>query len=253
MSEQATQQATQEPAAQQAQAQTQQAQQQAPTRPDFIPEKFWNTEKGEPNIEGMAKSYAEMERRFSASKLAEIPARPDDYQLKPETLPQGVVWDDGAAAKFAAVFHAQGVSANAAKEIAKLFVEHEMEVQKQASDAYEKQITDGTIALKKEWGPQYEQKVGKIKSVVSALGFEHTDPELFGNAKVVKFLGKVVGMLGEDTVASMRGAVAPGGKFASGTEEAHAIMMSPSHPDHAAYLSGDPTIVAKVKRLIDNS
>jgi len=31
-------------------------------RPDHIPEKFWDTEAGEVNVEAMAKSYSELER-----------------------------------------------------------------------------------------------------------------------------------------------------------------------------------------------
>lgn len=34
----------------------------APQRPDYIPEKFWDAEKGEANLEGLAKSYAELEK-----------------------------------------------------------------------------------------------------------------------------------------------------------------------------------------------
>lgn len=33
-----------------------------PTRPDHIPEKFWDAEKGEVRVEAMAKSYAELEK-----------------------------------------------------------------------------------------------------------------------------------------------------------------------------------------------
>ncbi len=35
-------------------------------RPEFIPVKFWNKQKGEILVENLAKSYAEMERRFSS-------------------------------------------------------------------------------------------------------------------------------------------------------------------------------------------
>jgi len=43
------------------------------SRPDYLPEKFWNAEEGAPNIEGMAKSYSELEKKFSqrASSLKE--------------------------------------------------------------------------------------------------------------------------------------------------------------------------------------
>lgn len=49
----------------------------APVRPDHIPEKFWNAEKGTVDTDGLAKSYAELEKRFSAEK----PKSEDDTSL----------------------------------------------------------------------------------------------------------------------------------------------------------------------------
>lgn len=37
----------------------------APQRPEWLPENFWDKEKGEPNVEGMAKSYAELRKAFN--------------------------------------------------------------------------------------------------------------------------------------------------------------------------------------------
>lgn len=220
-------------------------------RPDFLPEKFWNPTDGKPNLEGLAKSYGELEKRLSSMRPYAVPETPDAYELKPENLPDGVEWNQESAAKFAGIFHANGVSAEAAKAISAAFLEQEVANQAAITAAYEKQLQEGTDALKKEWGPEYGQKLGKIQSVVAALGYDHKDPTLFANPKIVSFLGRVVGMLNEDSVASMRGAVAPGNSFASGTEEANAIMTNPKHPDHEAYIAGDKTIVAKVRRLID--
>jgi len=74
-------------------------------RPEYLPEKFWNAETNSPNIEGMAKSYSELERKFSqrASALKEelkserpegVPSSIDGYELQlPEipNVPEG--WD----------------------------------------------------------------------------------------------------------------------------------------------------------------
>ena len=65
-------------------------------RPDYIPEKFWDAEAGAPNIENLAKSYAELERRgntvsddklkelreqFESDRLANRPETADGYTL----------------------------------------------------------------------------------------------------------------------------------------------------------------------------
>ena len=79
------------------------------SRPDYLPEKFWNAEQGAPNLEGMAKSYSELEKKFSqrASSLKEelqaemmserkegVPESAEGYEfIAPEipNMPEG--WD----------------------------------------------------------------------------------------------------------------------------------------------------------------
>lgn len=218
-------------------------------RPDWAPEKFWKD--GAVDAENLAKSYRALETKLSTVRPGEVPDTADGYELKPEVLPEGLVWSEEAAKQFAAVFHAKGVSKEAAKDIAKTFMELEAQNHAALAAAYEKQVSEGTAALRKEWGAAYESKLGQVKSVVASLGFDPKDAALFANPKVVSFLGKVVGMLSEDSVASMRGAVAPGNSFVNGTEEARAIMRDKSHPDYEAYHAGDRAAIAKVKRLID--
>lgn len=74
-------------------------------RPDYLPEKFWNAEEGNPNIEGLAKSYTEIESKFGqrASALREeieaeikkpregVPESADayTYEISKEGLPVG--------------------------------------------------------------------------------------------------------------------------------------------------------------------
>lgn len=38
------------------------------TRPDYLPENFWNSEKGEPDLEGMAKSWRDLRAKISQGK-----------------------------------------------------------------------------------------------------------------------------------------------------------------------------------------
>lgn len=49
----------------------------APTvtgKPEWLPEKFWNSERGEANVEALSKSYGELEKRASGKKAEEAPA-----------------------------------------------------------------------------------------------------------------------------------------------------------------------------------
>lgn len=55
-----------------------------PQRPEHVPEKFWDAEKGEVNVEAMAKSYAELEKGKSGKKAEEPPA-PKEGETPPPT------------------------------------------------------------------------------------------------------------------------------------------------------------------------
>ncbi len=63
-----------------------------PKRPDHIPEKFWDAEKGQVRIDEMAKSYSELEKGFSSKKPEDKPTdtpkadeqKPEDNSLKIE-------------------------------------------------------------------------------------------------------------------------------------------------------------------------
>lgn len=46
---------------------------QTPTRPDWLPADFWNTQKNEPDIQGLAGKYTELSQRFAKGKEAIIP------------------------------------------------------------------------------------------------------------------------------------------------------------------------------------
>ena len=81
-----------------------------PSRPDFVPEKFWNAESGEVRLEDAFKSYSEIEKKgrqrgdkMREEIMAEIAAettvnRPetmDDYELVvPEFLQEQLGEDD---------------------------------------------------------------------------------------------------------------------------------------------------------------
>jgi hypothetical protein len=45
----------------------------APVKPEGVPDKFWNAEKGEVDIAGMAKSYTELEKAKGAAPTTETP------------------------------------------------------------------------------------------------------------------------------------------------------------------------------------
>ncbi|MGE0190315.1 MAG: hypothetical protein AB7G80_09515 [Dongiaceae bacterium] len=74
-----------------------------PERPEWLPENFWNKEKGEPLVEEMAKSWSDTRKKlsmrtddlekkvkedFEKTRFAKRPEAPDKYELRlPEKVP----------------------------------------------------------------------------------------------------------------------------------------------------------------------
>jgi hypothetical protein len=50
-------------------------------RPEGLPEKFWDDEKGEIRLDALIKSYTELERKFGSVAARPVPGRPEDYQI----------------------------------------------------------------------------------------------------------------------------------------------------------------------------
>jgi hypothetical protein len=244
----------------------------APARPDYVPEKFWKD--GKADFEGMGKSYTELERNFHSRqpagvvvpgegaapeavaayrKAIGVPDAPDGYQLKPEKLPEGVSWHDERGKAFAEFAHKQGMTQAQASAAVAFLMEQEAAQMGDARLQYDNLMAQRAETLKKAWGDNYNAKLGVTKQVATALGYDPNDAELFGNPKVVEFLGKVSGMLSEDSVAGLRQVVGGTGKFSTPAEEARDIIRNPQNPMHQRYVEGDPAVKARVKHLYDSA
>ncbi len=53
----------------------------AATRPDFVPEKFWDAGAGEVRVDALAKSYAALESKLGARPGGDLPDGPDGYDI----------------------------------------------------------------------------------------------------------------------------------------------------------------------------
>jgi hypothetical protein len=51
-------------------------------RPEDIPEKFWDAERGEIRTEALLKSYSELERKMGSMPSLDIPSSPEEYAIK---------------------------------------------------------------------------------------------------------------------------------------------------------------------------
>jgi len=82
-------------------------------RPDFWREKFWNKEKSEPDLEGISKSYVELEKKFRSG--THKPPEDGKYNLEAAGLSE----DDPIAQAYTGWAQKYGISQQAFEDLAK--------------------------------------------------------------------------------------------------------------------------------------
>lgn len=193
-------------------------------RPDYLPEKFWDKEKGEAQVDKLALSYTNLEKMAMGKKSAPTkpgadatpeqvqqyyaelrkitgaPEKPEDYGLKaPEKLPEGVEWNAELAGKAAAVAHKYGVPPEALQELIALNNDNigAMVAKSQEMAAAQRQeMIDG---LNKEWGDSAKNNWQRANRGAIALGIDTAKSDLGNNPEFIKAMIRVDQMIREDS------------------------------------------------------
>jgi hypothetical protein len=138
----------------------------APARPDYIPEKFWDAKEGKPNVEGLAKSYAELDSmrgnmkeklaaEIAAERLKARPEKPEGYKVAaPADAKDVVILDKPPGADF---------KPEAGKVYAVL-----------KSDSA---LLKGAAALAYEYGVPQEKFSALVAEMAREIGFRPETPE----------------------------------------------------------------------------
>ena len=145
-------------------------------RPDFIPESFWDAQKGEAKLDQLAISYANLEKAFSSKsqapkkpgadaspedqakyfadlrKFTGAPEKPEDYGLKaPDKLPEGVEWNAELAGKAASIAHKYSVPPEALQELINLNNENISGLVEKSQAMQQEQVDAMVAELNAEW------------------------------------------------------------------------------------------------------
>lgn len=206
------------------------------TREDWFPEKFWNDETG-PDIENLAKSYAELQKQFSQGKH-KTPEKYDTSIFQNNNIPE----DDELLSVFVDWSQRNGINQGAFEELATTFIgmananleadelSTQQELEKLGPNA------DLTIKSMTEWAQGLVRK-----GVWGEDDFEEF--KIMGaTAQGIKSLQKLRGYYGDQTVPINVGE--PEG--APSKEELSAMVGDPR------YLS-DPSFRLKVEKLFEQT
>lgn len=193
---------------------------------------------------------------YQAGLLNAPPASPKDYELmKPENMPEGITWSEDRANKLATTLHKHGIPKGAVKELMDLHMEALLGTQPEIQADYDKSIA----ALQKEHGAQYTERMELAKRL-HPLIFQTPEDVAWAEATgmgnhlpFLRLMMRLAPLVQSDS--SVMAELNAGGKGGGGKmtgDEARAALAAyadPKHPDHKAYMSGDPAISKKIDEL----
>lgn len=178
-------------------------------RPEHIPEKFWDADKGEAKVEDIAKAYSTLEAahaRLKSGKGIKPPENPDEYfdADKPFEVPQEadrvfVEPDDPGLKGYAKIAHKHGLTKDQMQGVAKDFM---VEMNQHMPEPYDAEAEaaklgkngDAVVETNRVWiEGLYESKILKPEHVTEAYKLSKT-------AAGVEMLNIMRGMTGEKPI-----------------------------------------------------
>ena len=199
----------------------------AVTRPEYLPEKFWDAASGETRVEALARSYAELEKKLGLGEG--VPADPSGYRI--ESRDEVIVPDP----EINALLHKTGFTQAQAQLVYDLAAERLMPMLGEIAAHFE--VDRQTERLARHFGS--EDKWREISRQVAAWGRAHLPQSAFG-ALSSTYEGVVAmhRMMNSGEPGLVRGESAGGPTTESAIED---LMRDPRYwRDH------EPGIVARV-------
>lgn len=182
------------------------------TRPDHIPEQFWDPATNQPRIEAMAKSWTDLRRKVSQG-TGQAPETPDAYALpKVEGLTEEILPpDDPLWKQVRESAHKAGVSQAQLEAIATPYVQAALErlkSQPAASPEADRAAREQYLAeQKQQLGPNADLMISDMKQWIKGMETRGSLTEgeakallAAGNADGIRALAKLRAMTGEKAI-----------------------------------------------------
>lgn len=186
----------------------------------------------------------------SVYKKLGMPATPADYKLAP---PAGVT-DRSFADAAASWFHEQGLNVKQAQALAAKYGEFGAQVQQQQATALAARQQTDTVALKGEWGNNYDANLAMVDRAAQAFGMDKPQLEALrtamGPAAAMKFLHNIGQKIGVDDTFVNNGD--RGGSFSGVSPEQAKEQINALKADKGfveKYAKGDVDAKARMTRL----
>jgi len=203
-------------------------------KPEWYPDKFWNENDG-PDLENLAKSYNELQKKFSQGKH-KAPEEYDEAVFKDAQIPE----DDALYSTYKSWAKEHGISQAAFDELASAFIAQAGDEAEMAKLSYDEEFAklgknaDATIKSMTEWAQGLVRK-----GVWSEADFEEFK-FMGGTAQGLKALQKVRSYYGDRPIPVD---VTPMDDAPS-KEELSAMVGDPKY-------NSDPAFRAKVEKMFE--
>lgn len=168
-------------------------------------------------------------------KAIGVPDSPDGYHIKPDVVPDGLVWNDDLPKPFLAVAHKHHVSDAAMKDFGRAFMQMEQfrlrATTDMANTTVMRELQEGSATLRSTWRDNYDQK---ILSVQQACALTGTDPKSkgFRDPATVMCIARLADMISEDKLVAATGGLNP---VSSGKAIALDIINNKNNPLYEPY------------------
>lgn len=222
--------------------------------------------KGYKSPADLATAYVNAERAIGADKIVVpkdgkwtpedlkklgVPATAAEYQLKrPESLPQGLTYDENFEKAAVPVLHQLGIPPAGAQALLDMYVAHQTQLHTAAATARTQEAEATTTALKAEWGPQYDARVAQAQRAAQHFGGQPfvdflNQSGAGNNPEFIRAFSKIGALIAEDTLKT---GVTPGAMSKEMAQaEVNKIMADPNYTNRDAPNQKD--LVRKVAEL----
>lgn len=182
-------------------------------------------------------------------KAIGVPDSPDGYHIKPDVVPDGLVWNDDLPKPFLAVAHKHHVSDAAMKDFGKAFMQMEQFRLRATTDMAQAQVMrelqEGAGVLRSTWRDNYDQNIQVVQQACALTG---TDPKSkgFRDPAAVMCIARLAGMLSEDKLVAAAGGGGIGSPL-TGKAFLLDVVNNPDNIYHKGYKEGHQETVDIVR------
>ena len=197
------------------------------------------------NIVALPGKDAKPEEVAAYRKALGVPEKVEEYAFKPETLPDGVEWNDELVKPIAAIAHKHNIPPAAMRELAAAQAEIESKRGEMIGQQLHQELETGKAELQKEWGDSFDKNIVRAATAAKLVGADPHSPG-FRDPAVVKALFALSQKLSDDNFVTSDGQPMTTG----GPAAAKDIQTNPGNPYYERYQKGEKDVVEMVRRYL---